>query len=116
MTNTSTTNSATIERFHVTDDLAEALAALERDGPLIVEGLLSAEVVTRVNEEVESAVASADPDGPMFIATDGPIVICRWMSWWHQTAEQIAVAEMPAGSTPSTSGPVIKKRVANSIA
>ena len=42
------------------------LAALERDGAVIVEGLLSDDVVARVNEEVESAVAAADPDGPMF--------------------------------------------------
>jgi hypothetical protein len=60
------TKSVTIERFQVADDLAEVLAALERDGAVIVEGLLSAEVVARVNDEVEDAVASADPDGPMF--------------------------------------------------
>ena len=68
MTNIRATGSATptMERFHVTDDLAESLAALERDGAVIVEGLLPAEVVARVNAEVESAVASADPDGPMF--------------------------------------------------
>jgi hypothetical protein len=66
MTNTTTAKSATIERFQVADDLAEVLAALERDGAVIVEGLLSPEVVARVNDEVESAVASADPDGPVF--------------------------------------------------
>jgi hypothetical protein len=47
MTNTRTTTSATIERFHVADDLAEVLPALGRDGAVIIEGLLSAEVVTR---------------------------------------------------------------------
>ena len=38
MTNIRATDSATIERFHVADDLAGALAALERDGAVIVEG------------------------------------------------------------------------------
>lgn len=66
MTNSSTTTAATIERFHVTDDLAEVLVALERDGVVIVEGLLPAEVAARVNDEVDGAVAAADPDAPMF--------------------------------------------------
>ncbi len=66
MTNSKTTSAATIERFHGTDELSDVLAALERDGAVIVEGLLSPEVVARVNDEVAGAVASADPDGPMF--------------------------------------------------
>ncbi len=66
MTNIKTTSVATIERFHVADDVSGLLTALERDGAVIVEDLLSADVVARVNDEVESAVASADPDGPMF--------------------------------------------------
>ena len=40
--------------------------ALEGDGAVILEGLLSSDVVSRVNEEVEDAVAAADPDGPVF--------------------------------------------------
>lgn len=66
MTNMGTTDGAIIQRFRVDDDLPEMLAVLERDGALIVEGLLTAEVMTRVNSEVESAVAAADPDGPTF--------------------------------------------------
>ena len=56
----------TIERFDVVDQPSEVLAALDRDGAVIIEGLLADDVVARVNEEVEAAVAAADPDGPMF--------------------------------------------------
>lgn len=67
MTNTvSATSSGAIERFQVTSDVSDALTALVRDGAVIIEGLLSEEVVARVNDEVESAVVAADPDGPMF--------------------------------------------------
>ncbi len=66
MTNITATGTEIIERFQVVDELGDVAAALERDGAVIIEGLLSAEVVARVNDEVESAVASADPDGPMF--------------------------------------------------
>jgi ectoine hydroxylase-related dioxygenase (phytanoyl-CoA dioxygenase family) len=67
VTNTSApTSSATLERFHVSDDPAKVLDALERDGAVVIEGLLSDDVVARVNEEVERAVAAADPDGPVF--------------------------------------------------
>jgi Phytanoyl-CoA dioxygenase (PhyH) len=66
MTNTTATSSATIERFDVADELAPILVALNRDGAVIIEGLLGPEIVDRVNDEVESAVAAADPDGPMF--------------------------------------------------
>jgi len=61
---------ATIERFdaheateaHV-DGIAEAL---DRDGAVIVERLLTLDVVDRVNDEVEAAVAAADPFQEMF--------------------------------------------------
>jgi hypothetical protein len=66
MTRVGTTKAAIIERFLVDDDMAEMLAVLERDGALIVEGLLTAEVVARVNADVGDAVAAADPDGPTF--------------------------------------------------
>ncbi|HUC33407.1 MAG TPA: phytanoyl-CoA dioxygenase family protein [Ilumatobacteraceae bacterium] len=56
----------TLQRFHASDDVAAIAAALDRDGAVIVEGLLSADVMTRVNAEVEAAVDAADPDGPMF--------------------------------------------------
>ncbi len=72
MTNTSVTevtevtDSATLQRFQPTQDLSEMYSALERDGAVIVDGLLGPDIVTRVNEEVEQAVQAADPDGPMF--------------------------------------------------
>lgn len=67
MTNTEVSSTvATIERFGPADDLNLILMALERDGAVIVEGLLSRDVVAGVNEEVEAAVVAADPDGPMF--------------------------------------------------
>ena len=41
---------------------------LRRDGAVIVERLLSDDVVARVNHEVEAAVAAADPEEPFFNA------------------------------------------------
>ena len=66
MTHNTATGTAIVERFGVSDDLAEIHAVLERDGAVIIDGLLSADTVARVNDEVGSAVAAADPDGPMF--------------------------------------------------
>jgi ectoine hydroxylase-related dioxygenase (phytanoyl-CoA dioxygenase family) len=57
---------ATIQRLEATDDVARMLAALAADGAVIVEGLLSADVVERVNEEVEPVISAADPSDPMF--------------------------------------------------
>jgi hypothetical protein len=39
---------------------------LERDGAVIVEHLLTPDVVARVNDEVGAALDAADPDAPMF--------------------------------------------------
>ncbi len=63
--------SPTIERFAVTAERSAAetdaiYQALDRDGAVIVENLLPIEVVDRVNEEVEGAVAAADPDEALF--------------------------------------------------
>ncbi len=55
-----------IERFGVSTDPATLVAALERDGVVIVEDLLTAHVVARVNDEVEEAIAADDPAAPMF--------------------------------------------------
>jgi ectoine hydroxylase-related dioxygenase (phytanoyl-CoA dioxygenase family) len=57
---------ATVQRFDAEGDLGALLAALDEDGAVIVEGLLSPAVVRKVNEEVEAAVGEADPDGEMF--------------------------------------------------
>jgi ectoine hydroxylase-related dioxygenase (phytanoyl-CoA dioxygenase family) len=57
---------ATIRRFAPADDLPALLAALDEDGAVIVEGLLTADVVERVNDEVEAAVGRADPTEAMF--------------------------------------------------
>ncbi len=57
---------ATLERFAASTDPAAVVAAIERDGAAIVEGLLPASVVDRVNTEVEAAVAGADPAAPQF--------------------------------------------------
>ncbi len=57
---------AEIQRFAATDDLAAIGDAIDTDGAVIVERLLSAEVVDRVNREVEAAVAAADPTEPLF--------------------------------------------------
>ena len=63
---TQTTPAPTLRRFGPHDDLDEMRVAIEANGAVIVEGLLSPEVVARVNEDVEPAVAAADPDAPMF--------------------------------------------------
>jgi hypothetical protein len=55
-----------IERFDATSDLVAIGDAIDADGVVIVEGLLSPEVVERVNAEVEAAVALADPSEPLF--------------------------------------------------
>jgi ectoine hydroxylase-related dioxygenase (phytanoyl-CoA dioxygenase family) len=57
---------ATLERFAVTTDPDAICAAIERDGAVIVDGLLPLDVVDRVNAEVEAAVAAADPDEALF--------------------------------------------------
>jgi ectoine hydroxylase-related dioxygenase (phytanoyl-CoA dioxygenase family) len=57
---------ATIERFAATADPDAIHGAIERDGAVIVEGLLSSDVVDRVNVEVEAELAAADPSDPLF--------------------------------------------------
>src|SRR4051812_41418593 len=58
--------SATIERFIVKSDPDAIYSALQRDGAVIIEHLLTPEVVARVNEEVGGHLDRADPDAPMF--------------------------------------------------
>jgi hypothetical protein len=60
---------ATVTRFTVDTALADpdaVTAVIEREGAVIVEGLLAPDVVQRVNDEVEAAVAAADPDEELF--------------------------------------------------
>jgi ectoine hydroxylase-related dioxygenase (phytanoyl-CoA dioxygenase family) len=57
---------ATLERFTADSEPDAIYAAIERDGAAIIEGLLSLDVVARVNAEVEAAVAAADPDEALF--------------------------------------------------
>lgn len=57
---------AAVQRFEATDDPDAIHGAIVSDGVAIVEGLLSADVVRRVNEEVGASVASADPEAEMF--------------------------------------------------
>jgi hypothetical protein len=63
---TPTTTSATLERFDVHSDPGTIHAAIMRDGAVIVEGLLSPDVVARVNDEVGAALDEASPDDEMF--------------------------------------------------
>jgi ectoine hydroxylase-related dioxygenase (phytanoyl-CoA dioxygenase family) len=61
------TATATIERFDaLTADPDAVHAAIERDGVVILEGLLSAKVVSRVNDEVGAVLDDADPDADLF--------------------------------------------------
>jgi ectoine hydroxylase-related dioxygenase (phytanoyl-CoA dioxygenase family) len=57
---------ATLARFDANADPDEIRAAIDRDGGAIVEHLLTADVVARVNDEVEAAVAAARPDDTFF--------------------------------------------------
>ena len=59
-------DAATVERVAVTTPVDEIQAVLERDGAVIIEDLLPADVVARVNAEVDDAVAAVDPDAPWF--------------------------------------------------
>lgn len=60
--------SAPVVRFRADADPDEIVASIERNGVVIVEGLLDADVVARVNDEVEAAVTAADPDERLFVA------------------------------------------------
>jgi ectoine hydroxylase-related dioxygenase (phytanoyl-CoA dioxygenase family) len=61
------TATVTIERFHApTADPDAVHAIIERDGAVILEGLLSSEVVARVNDEVGPVLDAADPDAELF--------------------------------------------------
>lgn len=67
---------ATVTRFAAGTDPNAVCAAIERDGAVIVEGMFPADVVQRVNDEVEAAVAAADPHeeffNPIMSAFHGP--------------------------------------------
>ena len=55
-----------IEHFNVTTDPDTIHAAIERDGAVIIDGLLSGDIVDRVNAEVEAELEAADPDADLF--------------------------------------------------
>src|SRR6516162_2316201 len=67
---------APIARFDADADPDKVHGAIERDGVAIIEGLLTRDVVDRVNVEVDAAVADADPDevlfNPVLTAFHGP--------------------------------------------
>jgi len=55
-----------LERFAASADPNDIVAGVERDGAVIVEDLLSSDVVDRVNEEVGATLDSVDPDEELF--------------------------------------------------
>jgi ectoine hydroxylase-related dioxygenase (phytanoyl-CoA dioxygenase family) len=58
---------ATLERFDArTAEADDVNAVIERDGAVILEGLLTRSVVSRVNDEVGSTLEAADPDEELF--------------------------------------------------
>jgi hypothetical protein len=57
---------ATLERLSATTSIDDVCAVLERDGAVIVDELLSPDVVAAVNAEVETAVTQTDPDAEWF--------------------------------------------------
>jgi len=66
MSTATTQGQASLERFDATSDIDAIHAAIERDGAVIIEHLLSADVVARVNDEVGGHLDRADPDAEMF--------------------------------------------------
>jgi ectoine hydroxylase-related dioxygenase (phytanoyl-CoA dioxygenase family) len=58
--------SASLEHVAVTAEADDVTEILQRDGAVIVDGLLGPDVVQRVNDEVGAAVDAARPDAPMF--------------------------------------------------
>jgi len=62
----STSTGPQLQRFQASADPDDVVAGIERDGAVIVEGLLSADVVNRVNEEVGTALEAVDPDEELF--------------------------------------------------
>ena len=56
----------TLERFDVGADPDKVVAAIDRDGAVIVEDLLTRDVVQRLNDEVEAAIAGVDPGAALF--------------------------------------------------
>lgn len=57
---------AILERFDAHSDPDAICTAIDRDGAAIVEDLLTADVVARVNDEVGHALDAADPAAEMF--------------------------------------------------
>jgi hypothetical protein len=58
---------ATLQRFDAASAEADDIVAgVERDGAVIVEGLLTSDVVDRVNEEVGASLEAVDPDEELF--------------------------------------------------
>jgi ectoine hydroxylase-related dioxygenase (phytanoyl-CoA dioxygenase family) len=52
---------AELRRFDAGKPVADLLAALDDDGAVVIEGLLDAATLARLNSEVDAAVAAADP-------------------------------------------------------
>jgi ectoine hydroxylase-related dioxygenase (phytanoyl-CoA dioxygenase family) len=50
-----------LRRFRADKPVVDLLAALDEDGAVVIEGLLDAEILSRLNAEVEPALAAADP-------------------------------------------------------
>lgn len=67
---------ATIERLDASAEPAKVRAAIERDGAVIIEGLLPPDVVARVNHDVDAATEAVDPTAalfdPIMVAFHGP--------------------------------------------
>ncbi|HEV3353505.1 MAG TPA: phytanoyl-CoA dioxygenase family protein [Acidimicrobiales bacterium] len=55
-----------LQRFDASADPDDIVTGVERDGAVIVEGLLSGDVVDRVNAEVGATLDAVDPDEELF--------------------------------------------------
>lgn len=55
-----------VERFGARAEPAALVEALARDGVVVIEDLLPADVVARVNDEAHGALAADDPTSPLF--------------------------------------------------
>jgi len=83
------TATATIEHFDArTADPDTVHAIIERDGVVILEGLLSAEVVAQVNDEVGDVIDGADPEAELF----NPIMKAFHGAYTKQVAGACAIS------------------------
>jgi hypothetical protein len=96
------TATVTIEHFQASTANPDAVhAIIERDGAVILEGLLSPDVVAQINDEVGTVLDDADPDAELF----NPIMKAFHGPFTKQVAGACAVS--PAFATEVMCHPLL---------